>query len=75
MRLGNDYIALTKHFFTVSKTVRQQIELRLRKFSPKIPTEDSADQTWTYVAFQTLEKESDILSIRYLFWTLDPSLF
>ncbi|KAL8811883.1 MAG: hypothetical protein Q9200_001438 [Gallowayella weberi] len=61
-RLRFDYITLTKQCVKLLKTIRLQIALQYQVFYPIIPTEDSADQTLTWVVMQILEENNDIAS-------------
>ncbi|KAG8526668.1 uncharacterized protein KY384_008097 [Bacidia gigantensis] len=61
-RLQFDYITLTKQCVKLLKTIRQQIELNFQVAFPRVPTEDSADQTLTWIVMQALEENSDLAS-------------
>lgn len=60
-RLQFDYITLTKQCAKLLKTIRQQLELQLQVSYPRIPTEDSADQTLTWVVMQILEENNELV--------------
>ena len=66
-RLQFDYITLTKQCVKLLKTLRQQLELQFQLIYPRIPTEDSADQTLTWVVMQILEENSDMVRHPYTF--------
>ncbi|KAL8689263.1 MAG: hypothetical protein Q9224_004679 [Gallowayella concinna] len=61
-RLRFDYVTLTKQCVKLLKNTRLQIALQYQVFYPSIPTEDSADQTLTWVIMQILEENNDIAS-------------
>lgn len=63
-RLKFDYVTLTKQCAKLLKTVRQQLELQFQIVYPRIPTEDSADQTLTWVVMQLLEENNELASVR-----------
>lgn len=62
-RLKFDYITLTKQCAKLLKDIRQQITLQFRVVYPRIPTEDSADQTLTWLVMQILEENNDLVSL------------
>ncbi|KAI4131242.1 MAG: hypothetical protein LQ338_001336 [Usnochroma carphineum] len=61
-RLWFDYITLTKQCAGLLKDIRLQIELESRVFCPRIATEDSADQTLTWVVMNVLEENNELAS-------------
>ncbi|KAL9033457.1 MAG: hypothetical protein Q9214_007506, partial [Letrouitia sp. 1 TL-2023] len=61
-RLKFDYITLTKQCAKLLKDIRQQITLQFQIAYPRIPTEDSADQTLTWLVMQILEENNDMAS-------------
>ena len=69
-RLQFDYITLTKQCVKLLKTIRQQLELQFQLTYPRIPTEDSADQTLTWVVMQILEENSDVVRLLCAFLPL-----
>lgn len=69
-RLQFDYITLTKQCAKLLKTIRQQLELKFQTFYPRIPTEDSADQTLTWVVMQVLEENNELVCLPCAFRTL-----
>ena len=62
-RLQFDYITLTKQCAQLLKRVREQIQLQFQIVYPRIPTEDSADQTLTWVVMQTLEENNEVVRL------------
>ena len=62
-RLQFDYITLTKQCAKLLKTIRQQLELKFHVAYPRIPTEDSADQTLTWVVMQILEENNELVCL------------
>lgn len=62
-RLRFDYITLTKQCAKLLKDIRQQIMLQFGVRYPMISTEDSADQTLTWVVMNILEQNNDLVSI------------
>ena len=62
-RLQFDYITLTKQCAKLLKTIRQQLELKFQVTYPRIPTEDSADQTLTWVVMQILEENNELVCL------------
>lgn len=62
-RLQFDYITLTKQCAKLLKTIRQQLEIRFKNTYPRIPTEDSADQTLTWVVMLILEENNDFVCL------------
>ena len=65
-RLQFDYITLTKQCAKLLKTIRQQLEIKFQVTYPRIPTEDSADQTLTWVVMQILEENNELVcSLRF----------
>lgn len=62
-RLRFDYITLTKQCAKLLKDIRQQIMLQFGVRYPMISTEDSADQTLTWVVMNILEQNNDHVSI------------
>ena len=69
-RLRFDYITLTKQCVKLLKTIRQQLELQFQLTYPRISTEDSADQTLTWVVMQILEENSDVVRLICVFLPL-----
>ncbi|KAL8843498.1 MAG: hypothetical protein Q9170_000002 [Blastenia crenularia] len=63
-RLHFNYITLTKQCAKLLKDIRQQIALRYQISYPRIPTENSADQTLTWVVMQILEENSDVEEVQ-----------
>ncbi|KAL8643545.1 MAG: hypothetical protein Q9226_008294 [Calogaya cf. arnoldii] len=61
-RLRFDYITLTKQCVNLLKKIRQMIMLHHGVVYPRIPTEDSADQTLTWVVMCILEENNDLTS-------------
>ncbi|KAI4258125.1 MAG: hypothetical protein L6R42_005287, partial [Xanthoria sp. 1 TBL-2021] len=61
-RLRFDYITLTKQCAKLLKDIRQQIIIHFGVIYPRIPTEDSADQTLTWAVMQLLEQNNDLAS-------------
>ncbi|KAI4174144.1 MAG: hypothetical protein LQ343_002479 [Gyalolechia ehrenbergii] len=59
-RLQFDYITLTKQCVKLLKLIRQRIELQFQVLCPRLSTEDSADQTLTWVVMQILEENNDV---------------
>lgn len=66
-RLQFDYITLTKQCVKLLKTIRQQLELQFQVSYQKIPTEDSADQTLTWVVMQILEENNELVCLLCVF--------
>ena len=66
-RLQFDYITLTKQCAKLLKTIRQQLEIKFQVAYPRIPTEDSADQTLTWVVMQILEENNELVCLLYAF--------
>ena len=62
-RLKFDYVTLTKQCAKLLKTIRQQIEMQFQIVYPRIPTEDSADQTLTWVVMQLLEENNELVRL------------
>ena len=62
-RLQFDYITLTKQCAKLLKTIRQQLEMKFQVAYPRIPTEDSADQTLTWVVLQMLEENNELVCL------------
>ena len=62
-RLQFDYITLTKQCAKLLKTIRQQLELKFQTSYLRIPTEDSADQTLTWVVMQVLEENNELVRL------------
>lgn len=62
-RLQFDYITLTKQCAKLLKNIRQQVELQVRITYPRIPTEDSADQSLTWVVMQLLEENNELVRV------------
>ena len=62
-RLRYDYITMTKHCGRLLKTIRQQLELKLEFTLPRIPTEDSADQTLAFLVMKILEDNNEVVCI------------
>ena len=62
-RLQFDYVTLTKQCAKLLKTIRQQLELQVQAVYPRIPTEDSADQTLTWVVMQILEENNELVRL------------
>ena len=62
-RLQFDYITLTKQCAKLLKTIRQQLEMKSQVAYPRIPTEDSADQTLTWVVMQILEENNELVRL------------
>ena len=62
-RLQFDYITLTKQCAKLLKTIRQQLEMKVHVTYPRIPTEDSADQTLTWVVMQILEENNEVVCL------------
>lgn len=62
-RLKFDYITVTKQCAKLLKTIRQQLELQFQLVYPRIPTEDSADQTLTWVVMQLLEENNELVRL------------
>lgn len=60
-RLHFDYVTLTKQCAKLLKTTRQQLELQFQMAYPRVPTEDSADQTLTWVVMQALEENNELV--------------
>ena len=60
-RLRFDYITLTKQCVKLLKTIRQQVEIQFKVAYPRISTEDSADQTLTWVVMQILEENNELV--------------
>lgn len=65
-RLKYDYVTLTRQCVKLLKTIRQYINLKLGVHYPRIPTEDSADQTLTWVVYSILEEHNDLVRSLYL---------
>lgn len=61
-RLQFDYITLTKQCCNLLKNVRQQIGLELQINYPRIPSEDSADRTLSWVVMLILEENNEMVS-------------
>ncbi len=68
-RLQFDYVTLTKQCAKLLKTIRQQIELQFQIGYPRVPTEDSADQTLTWVVMQALEENNELVCFPCAFRT------
>ena len=68
-RLEFDYITLTKQCAKLLKNIRQQLELQKQIIYPRIPTEDGADQTLTWVVMQLLEENNELVSLPCAFHT------
>ena len=62
-RLQFDYITMTKQCAKLLKTIRHQLEMRYQVAYPRIPTEDSADQTLTWVVMQILEENNELVCL------------
>lgn len=62
-RLQFDYITLTKQCAKLLKDIRVQIELQFQVLCPRVPTEDSADQTLTWLVMQILEENNDVVRL------------
>lgn len=63
-RLQFDYITLTKQCAKLLKTIRQQLEMKFQVAYPRVPTEDSADQTLTWVVMRILEENNELVAAR-----------
>ena len=70
-RLQFDYITLTKQCAKLLKSIRLQIELQFQVVYPRIPTEDSADQTLTWVVMQILEENNELVRLPETFANAD----
>lgn len=68
-RLQFDYVTLTKQCAKLLKTIRQQLELQVQIAYPRVPTEDSADQTLTWVVMQLLEENNELVRLPCAFRT------
>lgn len=68
-RLQFDYVTLTKQCAKLLRTTRQQVELQVQVAYPRIPTEDSADQTLTWVVMQVLEENNELVCLPCVFRT------
>ena len=62
-RLQFDYITLTKQCAKLLKNIRQQLEMKFQVAYPRISTEDSADQTLTWVVMQILEENNELVCL------------
>ena len=62
-RLRFDYVTLTKQCVKLLKTIRQQLELQFQVTYLRVPTEDSADQTLTWVVMQMLEENNELVCL------------
>ena len=68
-RLQFDYITLTRQCASLLKTIRSELEIRFKIAYPRIPTEDSADQTLTWVVMQILEENNELVCLHFLLYT------
>ena len=68
-RLQFDYITLTKQCAKLLKTIRQRLELQFQIAYLRVPTEDSADQTLTWVVMQALEENNELVRLHCAFRT------
>lgn len=66
-RLKFDYVTLTKQCAKLLKTIRQRLELQFQLAYLRVPTEDSADQTLTWVVMQALEENNELVRLHCAF--------
>lgn len=68
-RLQFDYVTLTKQCAKMLKTIRTQLELQIQIAYPRVSTEDSADQTLTWVVMQMSEENNELVRLSCAFLT------